>query len=135
MTAQRLELLLIAFLSLGWALVAPASHRLPLAEAMGMSAALLLGQGLVRDLVRLARRRKETAAARRIVCLCAESSVGLTLVVLAFAALFLGVDQPVVVSHGALQWAPALILGAGFVMKDYVVTVRRETDHASVIVL
>jgi hypothetical protein len=133
MTAARIELSLILAASAAWLFLAPTQWQAPVGEIVGDGAALLLAQGLVRDLVRLAWKRRQSGTTRRILCLCAESSVGLTLIVLALAAVFLGIDQRLVVSHAALQVTPVLILAAGFVLKDYVLVIRRETDHGNVV--
>lgn len=97
-------------------------------------AVLLLGQGLVRDVARLAwRRRKRAGEVKRVGCLCAESTVGLALVTVAAGLTLLGVSETATLGRGALTGFVAAVLLSGFVAKDYVVIVRKEKDHASVI--
>lgn len=136
--AEALEAALIAaaagavFLAWGGRVWTPA-----LGKAVGYGAALLLGQGLVRDLTRLAWRRARGEArrpGRRIACLCAESTVGLALVGAAVGLTLLGVGDTVTLGRASATLAALGVLTFGLVAKDYVVSVRRETDHASVIV-
>jgi hypothetical protein len=101
---------------------------------VGACAALLLGQGLARDLARLWVNRATSTEKRRIACLCAESTIGLGLIAVALGVTALGIVEPVTLDHSELVLLAAVILGGGFIAKDYVVTVRKETDHGSVIV-
>jgi len=127
------ELVLIAVAVGGIWLATPGqAWELPLGTALAYASALVLGQGLVRDLVRLAVRRSPGQPRQRLVCLCAESSLGLVMLAAGLTLLLAGVEEPVVLGRGALTGAVAGLLAAGFVAKDYVLTIRRVEDHGSI---
>jgi len=78
--------------------------------------------------------RAKAGEKRRIACLCAESTVGLTLVILGIALTLAGVSDSVEIGRVGLTAGVAGVLAFGFVAKDYVISIRKEKDHASVIV-
>ena len=109
--------------------------ELPFGPLVGYCAALLLGQSLLRDVVRIALERgRAKEGRRRIGCLCAESSIGLLFVVLAVGLSLIGITQSVTLARGPLAGLVAAILLGGFFAKDFVVIVRREKDHGSIVV-
>ena len=96
-------------------------------------AAVVLGQGLIRDLVRLGiEGRKEPT--NTMMCLCAESSIGVAVLAAGAGLLLLGIEDTITLSAGGLTCLLAGILLGGFVAKDYVFIVRKETDHGSVLI-
>lgn len=141
--AEKIELALVA---LAVCALAQWSGRLPfsleLGSALAIGALALLGQGLLRDLWLLSRRRltggmqgpREEAR-----CMCLESTIGLA-----------GVIAGVVLTAAAvtirIKWVPwfwpgagATVWIAGFLMKDMVIQwspwkVRRIKDHGSILV-
>ena len=99
----------------------------------GYAAATILGQGLLRDVVRLALRRGQRPAPTRLTCLCAESSLGLTLLLLGAGGLtLLGVTQTVRLDHVSLSVGLFALLTIGYVAKDYVLVLKRVEDHATI---
>lgn len=138
--ALRRRLALIELPALGVALVAtflltPGLAWTPEAGAlMGYAAAVLLGQGLLRDLLRLALAGRSGAPRRRVPCLCAESTLGLGLLAAGLLLLGLGLGGPVALGRAGLVGGLAALFLLGFVAKDYVVVIRREEDHGSVAV-
>jgi hypothetical protein len=135
-TLEKAELGIIALVGAGTAAFASA-WTASVGQVIGIAAAVILAQGLVRDVVKLVVKRRAMAGEagpRRIVCLCAESTVGLLLVCVSTALVFSGLDQPVHLGHLLLSFGVPGLLLFGFVAKDYVISVRRETDHASVLV-
>ncbi len=131
--ADKLECAVIAAVAVAWAALAPRSWSGAAGTAIGMAGGLLLAQGLLRDIAKLALRR-DSAEKKRIVCLCAESSIGLLLVTSGAALALLGLNQPVTINSLALRLAPLAVLVLGFIAKDYVLVIRKEKDHGSVIV-
>ncbi|MEZ6184265.1 MAG: hypothetical protein R3F62_04540 [Planctomycetota bacterium] len=102
-----------------------------LGAALGYAAALVLGQGLLRDLVRLAREgRKEPT--RVLPCLCAETSLGLTTLGVGVGLLCLGIEETVRLTQVSLTVSVGALLLLGFLAKDYVLVLRKERDHGSV---
>jgi hypothetical protein len=98
----------------------------------GYAAAALLGQGLLRDLARLVVRRGAALETRRLTCLCAESGLGLTLLLVGAGGLTaLGVTQTVTLDPNRLALGLSGLLGLGFLAKDYVLVLQRVEDHAT----
>lgn len=103
--------------------------------------ALLLAQGLVRDLVMLLQHRSAAQGGvfQDSKCLCLESAVGVTGVVVG-ASLFVSANfDSVDVGVFGVAGAVALTLAVGFLIKDLVITwnpigIRREKNPLGVIV-
>lgn len=95
------------------------------------SAGLLLGHGLVRDLARLAveGRKKPTES---LLCLCAESTIGLAALGAGTLLLAVGIKDTVTLSTYSLTGLVAGILALGFLAKDYVLIVRKVKDHGTI---
>lgn len=94
-------------------------------------AGLLLGQGLVRDLARLALEgRKQPTVTLR--CMCAETTLGVAVLLGGLGLLLLGVEGSVTLSGGGVTAGVAGVLGVGFLVKDYVLVVRKVRDHGRV---
>lgn len=134
--AERLELVVIA-LTLGAAavLTADVSWSIPFGRLVGYAAAALLGQGLVRDVTRLVVRRlrgEVPPPTTKLLCLCAESSVGVLMVAAGLGLTLLGIDQPVAVTRGVFVGGLTAVLVFGFVAKDWVLLLRRVEDHATI---
>jgi hypothetical protein len=109
--------------------------RIELGDVVLGAAALLLVQGLVRDLARLrAARRLAAQSPRKVTCMCAESTIGATAI---FAGLILVfVATPVVLRPPAFVWpvAVAAVMVFGFLTRSLVLDWREkrfrwETDH------
>ena len=113
----------------------PGSGRLLL-----VAAAILLFQGLIRDLWLL---RKSKLSAKidspvRAQCICAESLIGITGVVVGIGLLGSGIDRPVSVSNGTWSLLVMAILTMGYGIKDYVIElnplrIRRDKDHLNLV--
>jgi hypothetical protein len=132
-TSERVELVLGA---LGLLAVAAATGGLEWSVSLGTlvcyAAIVILGQGLVRDLVRLLLRSGPPAKRERLVCLCAESTIGMGLVAAGAALLLVGSTAPLVVDRGELVAGLGSLFTFGFFAKDWVLVLRRVEDHASI---
>jgi hypothetical protein len=115
---------------------------LTLGEIVLYLSALLLAQGLTRDLAMLLLHRSAAQGGvfRESQCLCLESVVGVTGVV-AGTLLFVSASAyPIsVTTTSGVAGAVALTLAAGFLIKDLVITwnpfgIRREKNPLSVII-
>ena len=119
-------------------------HKLPakieVGEAVLLAAVLLLVQGLVRDLVgqRIARAQAAGPLAR-ITCVCAESTIGVGLIVA--GALLVLAWSPIVLRTPAVTWpiAVAIVMVFGFATRHLVIDwrarrLRWEPNHAGVVV-
>ena len=95
------------------------------------AAALILGQGLLRDLIKLAFRGMSQPT-RKLRCLCGETSVGLALLAAGLGSLWLGIDERVSISGLQLWVGLAALLAGGFLIKDYVLVIERVSDHSAI---
>jgi hypothetical protein len=101
------------------------------------AAALILGHGLLRDLAIIARRRlrgEPKAAGAPMKCLCAESSLGLLVIAIGSLTLLSGVEKTLVFTRLALSLTVLGVMLLGFLIKDYVVLIRKEEDHQNLII-
>ncbi len=101
---------------------------------VGYGAVLLLAQGLVRDVTTIVRRRlaarTETGERVKMRCLCAESSFGLLFGVLGATLFFTGIGDVTRLSSAVISaWVVGILL-FGLFIKNYVIVVRRVTDHS-----
>ena len=104
-------------------------------------AVTLLFQGLLRDLwylwlKRSAKSQDIDAIYKR--CMCLESVLGLSLVVVGLMALGIGINTTIVVAQNILIGVFAAVLIGGFLIKDYVVSwnpwrIYQEKDHMNII--
>lgn len=120
---------LVGFLTGGW------TFEPAYGAALCYGAAVLLGQGLIRDLVILALRRNEPSDPRQAegLCLCAESSLGVLVILLGSLTLLVGVDQPIRLTSTGLAVALGGILLTGWMIKDHVLVLRHEPDHLNLL--
>ncbi len=130
---EKLEILAIGvLLPVTWSATSQIECEFPFGQMVGLIAALLLGQSLLRDVVLWFRGRKSQTEKRRIGCLCAESTIGLTLALTAVGLSLLGITQVVTLSPAQCTATVAAVLLAGFFSKDFIVIIRKEKDHGSI---
>ena len=135
------ELAVIVLALAGLHVLAPRlPAELPLGQLMLSAAALLLLQGLLRDLYILARGRRGGVDDVRIEarCMCVESILGALGIVAGGAVLLAGAGG--IVDMPASRWtlAGAAVLVVGFLIKDLVIdlanpAVRVQRDHLNVV--
>lgn len=132
--AVWVELGLIVLTVVAAVLIAADSRWTPeLRWVFGYAAAVILGQGLVRDLARIALRRAPPVETFKMTCLCAESSLGLVLLLVGAGGLtLLGVKETILIDQTRLGIGLLTLLLVGLFAKDYVVVVKRVEDHAAV---
>ena len=106
-----------------------------------MMSALLLLQSLLRDLSILAgtKSRKQEGQVRTMRCMCVESTVGMTGVLIGAGLFGLGFGPVVALNAYAWALAAALTLTTGFLIKDFVLQtdpwrVVRDKDHLNIVV-
>lgn len=120
-----------------WLLTPDLAWTLSYGTVLCYAAGLILGQGLIRDLSIIIRRRLKGEAkpeGSRMKCLCAESSLGLIVIFLGCLMLFLGIEKSVTFDQWALSGTALGLMILGFLIKDYVVIVRKEKDHQNLII-
>jgi hypothetical protein len=109
------------------------------ADMLGCAlAALILGQGLVRDLIQMATRRRARARGEcpaqpvvrgQEVNVCLESTLGLGLLGLAAVHAAFPTPPQIVVPRGLLVAATGLVVCGGWLVRDWVLTVRHVENH------
>jgi hypothetical protein len=109
-------------------------------ELLVIACLIWLVQGGLRDLwlLYLLKSRPATAPRRKLACMCLESSVGLTGVVLGVVLALCGVGGHIMLNPGRWMLLAAAVLALGFLAKDLVISwrplgVRRDPDHHSII--
>ena len=140
-TAERIELALIPFMGVAVWLIA---ERLPAQIGVGSlllaASVLLLLQGLIRDLWLLFKRRQQakTGTRQEALCMCVESTVGVTGVVAGLIVLGSAADSALFVDRTLWTILSVSVLVIGFVIKDFVFEwrpfrIRRDKDHVNLV--
>lgn len=117
---------------------------LGLESVLAAAAALVFGQGLVRDVATIVRRRagrgREAAGVSApprgpAVNLCLESTLGLVLLALASLYAAFPSPPPVTLPRGLAVAGTGVLLVAGWLVRDWVLTLRHVADHHDLPVL
>jgi hypothetical protein len=140
-SAEKIELMLIPVFGASVWLMAPwLPDTLGVGNLLLGTSIVLLFQSLVRDLWLLARERRDAQPSprRKARCMCVESTIGATGVSAGLVVLGSGIDRPVVMNDWIWTSVVMVIMGIGFVIKDYVVEwgplrVRRDKDHMNIV--
>lgn len=141
--AGIVELTLIPVLGAGfWWIAAKLPDHIELGRLLLGASALLLFQSLIRDLWLLAksRRKPQQASPPRVArCMCVESMVGITGIVIGLTLFGWSIGKPVPMGRWSWSIVAMLVMAAGFLMKDYVLEtkpwrLRRDTNHLNIIV-
>ena len=139
--AEKTELALIPLVGLAVWLV---SERLPEMIGIGSlllaASVLLLFQGLIRDLWLLFKRsqRSESGPRQEALCMCVESTVGVTGVLAGLVLAGAAADASVHVSQILWSILAVMVLAIGFAIRDFVFEwrpfrVRRDKDHVNLV--
>jgi uncharacterized membrane protein YfcA len=141
-TSEKIEVGLIAIVVVGvWMMAAELPAEIGAGKLLLWASGLLLLQSLVRDVSLLvkARRsaRKEPQAAIR--CMCVESTVGMTGIVIGTILFGIGFGQPILMGRRRWSLAALVVLGAAFLIKDFLLEtkpwrIRRHKDHLNIVV-
>jgi hypothetical protein len=140
--AEKVELGLIVLAVAGVAAVAvKLPDRLEVGSFFAVAALALLGQGLLRDLWLLAKQRKAGNGAHQedARCMCLESTVGLSGVLIGVLLTALALPYSIKMAEWVWPLGGGLVWGSGFAIKDVVIQwgpwkVRRVKDHGSILV-
>ncbi len=110
--------------------IAPHVLEADLSEALLAWGVGILGMGLLRDVyVLVTRGRGQCLACRGDLKLCVESALGVALVALGLAALFLNVQRTFVLSAGALAMHAGGVLVVSGLIRDRILVLTKEEDH------
>lgn len=140
-TLEKFELTLISLSCIiAWFIAIRLPKELPLGHLILIASALLLFQGLIRDLFLLSQKKQmqQKEQYRSMRCMCLESSVGTTGILLGASMLGLGVSQPIIMGRWGWSVLALLVLATGFLIKDFIVKSRpwriiRDKNHMNII--
>jgi hypothetical protein len=147
-TFEKIELGLIPLAGLAFYLFAPAlpllfPAQLGVGRLLTLISALLLFQGLVRDVFLLAKQKRmaqHQQAPKPLRSMCLESTVGVLGLLLGAGLSGVGWDSdpPLVMAAWAWGVLVVLIMSVGFAMKDLVIDsrpwrIRRDKDHMNIL--
>jgi uncharacterized membrane protein len=140
--AEKVELaLIVAVAVLFYVLARALPDHVAFGNLLLGASALLLLQGLLRDLWLLAKAKRKPPQnpPRTASCMCVESIIGITGVFAGLILLACEIDMLIPMEQWSWSLFASLALGAGFFMKDYVVEfspwrIRRDKDHVNIIV-
>jgi hypothetical protein len=136
---EKIELLAIPLaIGASWLLPLPAGFSLRIGSLLTAASLLLLLQGFCRDIWLWLAVRQATAkpAPRYAECMCVESAIGMTGVVVAIGLSGFSAAPEIVVRQPWFTAAVGAVLVAGFLLKDFVFEwnpwrIYREKDHAT----
>ena len=139
--AEKIELAVIPVLGAGFWLMAPLlPDRIGVGKLLLWTSALLLLQGLVRDLWLLARQKRnlEPGLLKKSRCMCVESTLGATGIVAGTIILGSGIDRLVTMNEWTWGLLVMLVAATGLLIKDFVVEwgplrFRRDKDHMNIV--
>ena len=140
-TAERIELALIPLVGVAvWLIAARLPAQIGIGSLLLAASVLLLLQGLIRDLWLLFKRRQEsqTGLRQEALCMCVESTVGVTGVVAGLIVLGSAADSTLFVGRPLWSILAVAVLIIGFAIKDFVFEwrpfrIRRDKDHVNLI--
>ena len=140
-TAERIELTLIPLVGVAvWLIAARLPAQIGIGSLLLAASVLLLLQGLIRDLWLLFKRRQDsqTGARREALCMCVESTVGVTGIVAGLIVLGSAADSNLFVSRALWSILAVAVLVIGFAIKDFVFEwrpfrIRRDKDHVNLV--
>lgn len=140
--AMRIELTIIGIWSLAAWFIAPLlSRQMSLSTGLSMACALLLLQGLVRDLSiqHRAKRQAVTHPRKTGRYLCVESTVGILGIVIAVMLIGTRIDVVLWLDPSSIALLVGVTMLAGFFGRDWVIQaspwrIFRDPDHINVIV-
>ena len=140
-TAERIELALIPFVGVAvWLTAARLPGQIGIGPLLLAASVLLLFQGLIRDLWLLFKRRQDSqiGARREALCMCVESTVGLTGIVAGLILLGSAADLTLLVGRTLWSILAVAVLAIGFAIKDLVFEwrpfrIRRDKDHVNLV--
>jgi len=139
--AEKVELALIPLVGASvWAIAQWLPDRVGVGSLLLAASVSLLLQGLIRDLWLLSKgsRNPQASPRQEALCMCVESTVGVTGVVASLVILGSSVDSKLVVSHLFWSILAVVVLAIGFVIKDFVfewrpLRIRRDKNHVNIV--
>ncbi len=137
---ERIQLVLIPIIGIViWFLAPILPQQLAFAQFILISSVIILLQSLIRDIWLLfLSSKKEQGPKKFAPCMCIESTIGITGVILGLLFLGLGISTMVSMSSNIWSTLTLIVLSVGFLMKNYVIQwnpwrIRREKNHMNIV--
>jgi len=139
--AEKLEIALIPVIGAVSGLMAGwLPTRISIGALLLGASVLLLAQGLIRDLWLISRRKQESqnGVRQEALCMCVESTVGVTGVVAGLVILGSAIDSKLSASPLLISVLAMGVLVLGFAVKDLILElrpfrIRRDEDHLNIV--
>jgi len=139
--AEKIEITLIPLFGIIFWLLAPIlPGQLNAGNLFLTMSALLLFQSLIRDLFLLAemKRKPQQVQYSATRCICLESTVGITGILVGAGILSFGINLPVVMNKWMWSILVMLIMAAGYFIKDIVLEIGpwrilRDKNHMNIL--
>ena len=140
-TAEKVELTLIPLVGVAiWLMGEWLPTNIGIGSLLLASSVLLLFQGLIRDLWLLSKRNwgVQSGARQEALCMCVESTVGVTGVTAGLIILGTAIDWQLPMSVWIWSGLAVAVLTIGFSVKDFVFEwrpfrIRRDKDHVNIV--
>lgn len=140
-TTEKAELALILIIGILCWFIAPIfPEKITIGRLLLTASSILLFQSLLRDLWILIRARhvEQVGSSRAAQCMCMESTIGVTGVLIGGIFLGIGFDQAISIAQWGWNILVIFILCGGFLVKDYILEwnpwrIRREKDHMNIV--
>ncbi len=140
---EKSELLLIVIVSIcTWLLSAMLPNQLTIGHLALTVSALFLLQSLLRDLCLIAKIKRGTQQSmqyRKVRCLCLESAVGITGIIIGAGIISTGVNQVVTINADIWTLLIIAVMLTSFLIKDFVIhskpwRITHDKDHLNILV-
>ncbi len=138
--AEKIEIALIPVIGIGfWLAASLLPDQMSLGSLLIDASALLLLQGFCRDLWLLSQQKKTSPdLQRKMQCMCAESTFGMTGILFGLILLGVGIDLAVPMPKWSWSVLVMIIMTIGFLIKDYVLEwhpfrIYKDRDHINII--
>jgi hypothetical protein len=139
-TAEKIELTLIPTIGIVfWLIASILPDQMSIGSLLINTSALLLLQGFFRDLWLLSQQKNTSPdLQRKMQCMCAESTFGMTGIIFGVILLGVGIDLAVPMSSWGWSVLVMVIMTVGFFIKDYVLEwnpfrIYKDLDHINII--
>lgn len=139
-TAEKIELAFIPIIGSVFLLISSfLPNQMSIGSLLINASALLLLQGFFRDLWLLSQQKKNSPdLQRKMQCMCAESTFGMTGILFGIILFGVGIDLAVPMPQWGWSILVMIIMAIGFLIKDYVIEwnpfrVYKDLDHINII--
>ena len=139
--AEKFELALIPVVGMiSWLMAARLPAQISTGALLLGASVLLLLQGLIRDLWIISRRNRQSqvGAHQEALCMCVESTVGVTGVLAGLIILGSSIDSTLSANPPLISFLTIGVLTIGFAIKDFILElrpfrIRRDKDHLNIV--